>query len=86
MGLFLRFTDRRMETKKREVVVTIITGGNLYHIQDGDRPMWVVADNYGHAVQKWKEHVAPENKMPLADVEEPAGVSFVCEANDFIPT
>jgi len=56
----------------------------LYHIQDDDRPMWVMARDYSHAVSKWMVAVAQENKMEVKDVEEPRGVQLVCEDNDFI--
>ncbi len=59
-------------------------GANLYHIQDNDRPMWVLASNYGEAVERWKQHIAPENECLPEDVEEPMGVSFVCDANDIL--
>ena len=57
---------------------------NLYHVQDADRPMWVVAGTYGDAVEIWKRHIAPENKCLPADIEDPLGISLVCEANDLI--
>jgi len=57
---------------------------SLYHIQDSDRPMWVMARDYGHAVNKWKVFIAKENDMEEKDVEEPVGVELVCEDNDFL--
>lgn len=57
---------------------------SLYHVQDSDRPLWVQADSYGEAVTKWKLVIAIENEMAADEVEEPCGVSFVCDAEDFI--
>lgn len=51
----------------------------LYHIQDMDRPMWVIAENYGHAVARWTAVVASENDMAQEDVEPPQGVAHICE-------
>ena len=55
----------------------------LFHIQDADRPGYVVADSLEEALSKWRTAVAEEN----ADgemVEPPDGVSHVCSASDLI--
>ena len=57
---------------------------NLYHVQDADRPMWVIASDYGNAVLKWKALVAEENNESIGEVVDPQGVSFVCEEIDLI--
>lgn len=56
----------------------------LFQVQDSDHPRWVVANSYGDAVLCWKEHVAKENDMAPEDVEEPAGVHFVCDDPELI--
>lgn len=57
----------------------------LFNVQDSDRPMWVIADSYGHAVERWKVLVAKENDMWLDDVEDPQGVHFVCDHDELLP-
>lgn len=56
----------------------------LFQIQDSDRPMWIVAQNYGEAEDKWRKLVAKENDMSPEDIESPYGISFICEDNDFM--
>jgi len=46
--------------------------------------MWIVAQNYGEAEDKWKKLVAKENDMSPEDIESPYGISFICEDNDFM--
>jgi len=57
---------------------------NLYHVQDADRPMWVVASNWNAALAKWKHVIAEENEQKPEEVSEPQGIQLVCEANDLI--
>lgn len=56
----------------------------LFNVQDSDRPMWVVAESYGAAVEKWIKFVAKENDMEPEDVEAPDGVMLVCHDDEFI--
>jgi len=54
----------------------------LFHVQDSDRPGFVVAENYAEAVRKWQAAVSAEN-----DGEEPGnpqGVSLMCDDGDLI--
>ena len=57
---------------------------NLFHVQDSDRPMWVLATNWQQAIQKWKTLIAIENDMIASCVEEPLGVNFVCDSSELI--
>src|SRR6266576_4893324 len=57
---------------------------NLYHVQDSDRPMWVIASNWTEAVHLWKMHVAAENDQTPVDVPECQGIQLICEANELI--
>ena len=56
----------------------------LFQIKDYDRPMWVVADNWTEALEKWKTVIANENDYPEEDVTEPLGIDFICDDNDLI--
>lgn len=56
----------------------------LFHIQDGDRPAWVVAGNWQEALDKWRALIALEN--PGVDIEDfdPQGIELVCDSNELI--
>lgn len=60
----------------------------LYHVQDGDRPMWVVADDFEHAARRWRCQVAkedPDERAGPDDVEGPDGVTLVGEIGGDFP-
>ena len=57
----------------------------LYYVQDPDRPVYTIARTYGEAVDKWKMLVSRENAMPTVDVEDPIGVSYICDDDEFVP-
>lgn len=56
----------------------------LFLVQDSDRPAYVVAENWGAAILKWKAAVGPENDLPPEEMDEPRGVQLVAENNDLI--
>jgi hypothetical protein len=58
--------------------------GNLYLVQHEDGPMWVVADSFARAVDRWTQCAAYENGVSEDVVDEPQGVQFVCKAHDLI--
>lgn len=57
---------------------------NIYHIQDPDRPMWVVAPTYNDALWRWKTVIADENGCTFDDVEDPQGMAFICGGNELL--
>ena len=54
----------------------------LYHIQDPDRPMYVVAANWQDALSRWKSHIREENDGEEGD--EPSGITIIAEEDDLI--
>lgn len=51
---------------------------NLYHIQDDDRPVYILAETWGDAVHAWRLLVVEENDIGEDDEEpNPKGVTFV---------
>ena len=56
----------------------------LYLIQDTDRPLYVVAKNYGEAEYVWRKIVAKENELTLEEIDPPQGISFICEDMDLV--
>jgi hypothetical protein len=53
----------------------------LFHVQDSDRPLWVVAKDWSDAIQQWKQQIAHEND---GDISEPQGVQYVCDNDDLL--
>lgn len=57
----------------------------LFHVQDSDRPLWIVARDFGHAVEKWRDVIRRENNLDPSDNEDmPTGVQHVCDDDDFV--
>ena len=55
----------------------------LFHIQDDDRPLYVVAHDYNQAVAKWQKIVKDEND----DIEEPIlpkAVALIADDHDLV--
>ena len=58
---------------------------NLYHIQDSDRPMYVVAKDWVDALNKCKSLIVKENDIPPDDEpDEPDGIMLVAGDDDLI--
>lgn len=55
---------------------------SLFHVQDGDRPMWVIAENYGQAAERWREQIAKENPDDDCGDDQPDGVSLIASGTD----
>ena len=53
----------------------------LYNVQDGDRPMWVIAKDWATAINDWKAVIALENN---GETDEPDGIHLVCEDEDIV--
>lgn len=56
----------------------------LFHVQDSDRPMYVVAENWEKALRKWRNCVAAENEGTDPEDHEPSGIQYVCDEDDLI--
>ena len=54
----------------------------LFHIQDDDRPAFVVAENYAKAVGKWQHAIAVENDGEPGGL--PQGVAHIADDEDII--
>lgn len=54
----------------------------LFHVQDSDRPGYVIAMNYSEAESKWRAAVANENDGD--DCGPPDGIALVCDDSDLI--
>lgn len=56
----------------------------LYHVQDSDRPMFVIAANYQAAVKRWETLIALENECEPDGIEPPQGIAHVADDNDIL--
>lgn len=57
----------------------------LFHVQDDDRPMWVLASDFDTATQKWRKFIAGENNnQRIEEVQGPTGVQKICDDDEFI--
>lgn len=57
----------------------------LFHVQDGDRPLYVVAETFEEAHGKWESVIRAENEMDASeDCEMPDGISCVCDKTDLV--
>jgi len=54
----------------------------LYHVQDPDRPMFVVALSMQDAVSRWEAHIREENDCDAGD--PPQGVTHTCDERDLL--
>lgn len=52
----------------------------LYHVQDADRPLYVVAKDWATAIDAWRQQIREENDGD--DGDEPLGVNLVCDDNE----
>lgn len=56
----------------------------LYHVQDGDRPVYVAATSYAAAIQRWRNLLATENPGDDCSDDEPDGVTFVADVGEIL--
>ena len=56
----------------------------LFRVQDSDRPMFVFATSFQHAVTKWQFVLAVENPEDDCMDTQPQGVEFVADDDDCI--
>ena len=56
----------------------------LFHIQDSDRPMYVVATDWNEALAKWREVIAIENEEADCFDDNPDGIALVAEDDELI--
>lgn len=55
----------------------------LFLVQDSDRPLYVLAESWQDALEKWRARIYDEN--PGLEVEwDPDGISLVADTNDII--
>ncbi len=55
---------------------------NLYHVQDADRPMYVIAPDWETAIRAWKAVIIAENDGEEGG--EPDGISLIAPGADIV--
>jgi len=58
---------------------------NIYHIQDSDRPMHVLADSWGDAIATWRMQIALENEEDPCNDMDPEGVTLIAKNGTDFP-
>ncbi len=58
---------------------------NLYHVQDPERGMHVLATSFQDAVDRWRARIAFENAMEPSEVDDPDGVALVAKGHKEFP-
>ena len=54
----------------------------LFQVQDNDRPMYVVADDFQDAFSKWEKVIREENGGEVGEL--PLGIMYICADVDLI--
>lgn len=51
----------------------------LFHVQDGDRPMYVIASDWGCALAKWRAQIINENPdcFDAGEQPQPDGIQLL---------
>lgn len=58
---------------------------NLFHVKDGDRPMFVIAADWQAALEAWRALIRKENPDEPADWSpDPQGIDFVAEGDELL--
>lgn len=55
----------------------------LFHVQDADRPMFVIAGDWNGALAAWRRLISTENEEPIEDIE-PDGIVLVCGPDELL--
>lgn len=61
----------------------------LFHIQDDDRQMWVIAHNYQNAASEYHRQMCVENEELMIDgwePEPPKGIVWICDDDEILIT
>jgi len=53
----------------------------LFHVQDSDRPLFVVAKDWHDAYEQWREQIIHEND---GDVSDPQGIQHICDNDELL--
>lgn len=56
----------------------------LFHVQDGDRPMYVLAKDWGDALLQWQGLIRRENEIEPNERIDPDGISLVADHDELL--
>lgn len=57
---------------------------SLFHVKDGDRPLYVVAHDWNGALDAWRRIIASENDDCGTDELQPWGIDHVCRPDELV--
>lgn len=57
---------------------------SLFHVKDGDRPLYVVAHDWNEALEAWRRIIASENDDCGTDELQPWGIDHVCRPDELV--
>lgn len=57
---------------------------SLFHVQDSDRPVFVLADGFGAAHLAYRELIAAENEIGLHEVDPADGVNYLAAGDEVL--
>lgn len=56
----------------------------LFHVKDGDRPLYVVARDWNEALETWRTVIKSESDDCGTDELQPWGIDHVCRPNELV--
>lgn len=57
---------------------------NLYHVQDPDRPLYVLAPDWIDALRAWQNQIRRENDMGPGEEFQPTGIQLVARHDEIV--
>jgi hypothetical protein len=57
---------------------------NIYHVQDDDRPMYVLAQSWTDALERWQDLIQNENPGECLNGATPNGIALLAEKDDVL--
>ena len=58
----------------------------LFHVDDTERPMYIVAADWTAALEAWRSQVSAEADVAPEETPEPDGIYLVCGSDDLLIT
>ena len=57
----------------------------LFHVQDSDCPKYILAADWQHALQRWRDWLAKDDPSNTeVDQADPHGIQFIADEGDLI--
>lgn len=56
----------------------------LFLVQDDERPLYVVAENFTKALEAWREIICEENDATMEQLDDATGIQKLCDDDELI--